>query len=367
MSYEAGVWAAAQVMPFKTARQRARAKAVLKCLGQYAGVDWHSWVTMKVFIVETDLGHERTVQRGIADLLAIGIIEKIEGEYEVYYGRCYPKYLLRKDWGPKNTSERLALEREREGGEADVEAYDDAELGATELSPQEPRGDSPAARGDTTVVLGVTAVSPKLEENLEDNSQSAREAAARRISEVEQACPRSMLRFYDRPDALKWLVAAVGAGVTVEDLVAALGRLGRHPSFKTRNHPPQLQTWLRQQGWIGWLTDEASEQTALPLPTTTTASDGPPQDPAWTAALSRLRVELPEVKFVNVQRSALLEVDGQTFVVAPTGWARDQIRDGCWRKVQSAWTDNDPQRRPIELISKLDFEALSQRQGVKSA
>lgn len=264
-------WAAACPLPFETARQRQRAKAVLKCLAQYASMTGRSWVTMKVFLVETDLGGERTVQRGLADLKAAGVIAET-GEWETYYGRRYPVYQLSLDVGPRNTRERL------QSALHDEDAADaSASPGVSELSPQAVWGDKTGApRGDETDGLGVSVVTPKEEVNPPFGrevkpSTGAREAL---FDELVRVCPRSMLRFADLPAAEK---AWMGLGVAGEDLAAIVGALRdapKHPEFKSRKHPPQLHDWLGKGMWRGWLPEPQ-----LPLEASAPA-DATPKPPS---------------------------------------------------------------------------------------
>lgn len=279
MSFDAMAWAAAYPLPFETARQRQRAKAVLKCLAQYAGVTGRTWVTMKVFLVETDLGGERTVQRGLADLKACGAIEET-GDWETYYGRRYPIYRLVLERGPKNTHERLkaAFHDGDDDGDEGVgsvgeEGVGEADLGVSELSPQVAWGDRTGApRGDPDDGLGVTAVTPKEEVNPPFGREvkptpGAREALFKRLVGV---CPKTMLQFVDLPAAEQTWNGLGRAGEDLEAIVAALANAPNVAAFRTRKHPPQLHDWLAKSMWLGWAPDPepaaAAEAQAGPDP-----------------------------------------------------------------------------------------------------
>lgn len=351
MSTDAVAWAGAYPLPFKSARQRQRAKAVLKCLGQYAGVTGRSWVTMTVFLVETDLGHERTVQRGLEDLKACGAITDT-GDWETYYGRRYKIYQLALDHGPRNTRERLQS------------ALHDVDDGVTDVSPQAVWGDnSGASRGDQTVGLGVTAVSPKEEVNSQDKpSTCEREAIFDRLVSV---CPRSMLRFVDLVAARREWEGICRTGQDLNAIVEGLVDGAQHPEFKSRKHPPQLHEWLGKGTWVGWLPQVQPE---LPLdapgPAAGPAGAAPePEQAIWRTACAAIRAGVGEQSFVSwFSRAFLGGVHPERlFVVAATGAAVTWITEHAWTRVGLAWAEADRLGRRLVLISKSEFEARLRR------
>jgi chromosomal replication initiator protein len=79
---------------------------------------------------------------------------------------------------------------------------------------------------------------------------------------------------------------------------------------------------------------------------------------AWSSACAILKGELGEDKFGSWIAPARLSRGrgGALVVVTPTGLARDWIRRHAWRRIGELWTQNDPERRALELKSRLEFE-----------
>jgi len=79
---------------------------------------------------------------------------------------------------------------------------------------------------------------------------------------------------------------------------------------------------------------------------------------AWSSACAILKGELGEDKFGSWIAPARLKRSrgGALVVVTPTGLARDWIRRYAWRRIGELWTQNDPERRALDLKSRLEFE-----------
>lgn len=249
MSGEAHTWACAVPCPSP------RAKAVLRSLGSYADVDGRSWVAMSVLLVETELGTERTVQRGLADLKKAGLIVPT-GETKLFVGRLYPIYQLSLDQGPANTRQRLA----QEGGR----------LGVTPVSPQErATGDtSVTPRGDSCVALGVTPVSPKkIPEIYQLNTEGAREVGLAEFEQLEAAYHPDGLKFTDRGLAWTAFQAEIAAGEDAAELIARAGRCRIDPCWKSmKAGPAALQTWLSNKRHRGWAIEAAGPGASAAAP-----------------------------------------------------------------------------------------------------
>jgi hypothetical protein len=241
VSTDATTWAKAQKCP------SARAKAVLICLAPYADAEGMAWAAIDVLVIETELKIARTVQRGLADLKAAGLIEET-GETKVFKGRIYPIYRLPLERGPANTRERLAMDR--------------AELGVTPVSPHGAWGDTTVTpRGDTGDALGVTPMSPKEnQQNLQPNSQgaSAGEPEWRAGFEaLKAAVPALMVANSNLDQALQAYIELAQGGQPVEKLALYAARMAVHPTTLKRDFAPVgLEKWLRWGRWEGW-TDEA--------------------------------------------------------------------------------------------------------------
>jgi chromosomal replication initiator protein len=78
----------------------------------------------------------------------------------------------------------------------------------------------------------------------------------------------------------------------------------------------------------------------------------------WSLACNVLRGELGEDTFGSWIAPAKLRKarSGALVVVTPTGLARDWIRRNAWRRLGEIWTQADPERRVLDLKSRLEFE-----------
>jgi chromosomal replication initiator protein len=78
----------------------------------------------------------------------------------------------------------------------------------------------------------------------------------------------------------------------------------------------------------------------------------------WSSACAILKGELGDDKFGSWIAPARLKRSrgGALVVVTPTGLARDWIRRYAWRRIGELWTQNDPERRALDLKSRLEFD-----------
>lgn len=349
MSSDAVTWAKAQRCPSP------RGASVLTSLAAYADAEGRAWAAVAILVLETDLGDERTVQRGLADLRkgdpARGIAPLLEdtGDKKLWKGKLIPIYRLPMERGPKNMRERLALER--------------GDLGVTPVSPQAATGDAGVTpTGDTGDGLGVTLVSPDIlrdQHNPQVKPQpGAREAVFDRLV---KAMPRRSLRFVDLERAWTAFCEVLDEGGDPEELVSAALAMGVHPDYRSRKHPPQLQDWLGKGAWRGWLPEpqlalaEPEPEPGCALP----PGAAPEADQAiWAKVLDQMRLLLTEGEFGAWLRPAFLGVRGeQLVVVALTGMARDWLKGRCWPRLLTAWADAGGAGVPLTLVSKAEFEA----------
>ncbi len=79
---------------------------------------------------------------------------------------------------------------------------------------------------------------------------------------------------------------------------------------------------------------------------------------AWSRACMTLKGELGEDTFGSWIAHAMLKTasGGRLVVVTPTGMARDWIRRNAWRRLGEIWAQNDPERRALDLKSRVEFE-----------
>lgn len=78
----------------------------------------------------------------------------------------------------------------------------------------------------------------------------------------------------------------------------------------------------------------------------------------WSRACTALRGELGEDTFGSWIAPAKLKRgrSGKLVVVTPTGLARDWIKRNAWRRLGELWIQNDPENRPLDLKSRIEFE-----------
>lgn len=78
----------------------------------------------------------------------------------------------------------------------------------------------------------------------------------------------------------------------------------------------------------------------------------------WTQACITLRNEMGEDTFGSWIAPARLRRGGagSCVLVTPTGLARDWIRRNAWRRIAELWTQLDPENRPLDLKSRVEFD-----------
>jgi chromosomal replication initiator protein len=79
----------------------------------------------------------------------------------------------------------------------------------------------------------------------------------------------------------------------------------------------------------------------------------------WSAACAVLKAEIGADTFGSWLSHAALRQDsaGRLVLVTPTRIARDWIQRNAWRRICELWSQNDPQRRRLDLKSRVEFEA----------
>jgi chromosomal replication initiator protein len=84
-----------------------------------------------------------------------------------------------------------------------------------------------------------------------------------------------------------------------------------------------------------------------------------PAGAVWLEASRALKGELGDDTFGSWLAQACLRTgcDGELCLVTPTGIARDWVRRYAWRRISELWAAHDPQRRPLKLKSRIEFEA----------
>lgn len=82
-------------------------------------------------------------------------------------------------------------------------------------------------------------------------------------------------------------------------------------------------------------------------------------DQVWGKVCTTLRGEVGEEAYGSYLAQSRLRSrrDGALVVVTHTGFARDWLRRNAFRRLGEVWVQNDPERRRLDLRSKLEFEA----------
>jgi chromosomal replication initiator protein len=88
------------------------------------------------------------------------------------------------------------------------------------------------------------------------------------------------------------------------------------------------------------------------------ATSDMPGGAVWTQACTVLRRELGEATFGSyLGQAAVRETPASACLVAATGVARDWIRRHAWRRISELWTAYDPLARPLDLKSRMEYDA----------
>jgi len=83
-----------------------------------------------------------------------------------------------------------------------------------------------------------------------------------------------------------------------------------------------------------------------------------PGGAVWTQACMVLRRELGEATFGSyLGQASVRETPASACLVAATGVARDWIRRHAWRRICELWASHDPQGRPLDLKSRMEYDA----------
>jgi chromosomal replication initiator protein len=85
----------------------------------------------------------------------------------------------------------------------------------------------------------------------------------------------------------------------------------------------------------------------------------------WARASQSLKREMGEDAFGSWLGRAALKTgpEGDLVLVTPTGLARDWVLRNAWRRIEEVWAGLDPQRRPLSLRSRLEFDGLAGQPG----
>lgn len=245
MSSEAIAWAPAQDCPNSTA------KAVLKAMAPWVDLKDRVWVAVDWIAADIQKS-VRSVQRGLADLRAAGLLIDT-GEWETYEGKRFPVYRMPLDQGFANLRQRMQAERR---GDAHVTPSPAA--GVTPMSPQKAWGDTDdTPRGDTHV----TQLERDRNNTFGSSDELPQGVGARddRFDEGFEAYPTSGQDRTHRPNA-QALWAEAAAEVGAEAMVAAVRRYAAEDrDLRNGDHgAPGFDRWLEGERWRRWLPKAAA-------------------------------------------------------------------------------------------------------------
>lgn len=204
-----------------------------------------------------------------------------------------------------------------------------------------------------------------LQESSDELSPSAGEREAL-FGKVIEACPRSMLKFADRDKARAVFEDLCDQGFEVAELPGCMRRMVVDPAWKSRRFPPQLDVWFAKRHFDGWWPEARADQ---PVPErgaqAAVEHAAPEADRAiWRTVEAEACAALTETTYGSwIKPASLRAVAGGLYVVAATGTARDWIAGNCWRRIEGWWAQADSAKRPLKLVSRIEFEALAKRQA----
>lgn len=253
MSDTAVTWAKAQAVTDARGRPDANAKQMLVYVGSWADADGNAWVSVPTLAFETAKS-ERTVQRGLARLKALGLLLDT-GRSHLRLGRLYPIYRLPLEDGPANTIRAMKAAR-----------------GDTHVTPSEGAGCHPChPTGDARVTpRGDTHVTQIGKEDSQVKHSGRARAGEAPGSAGAAAEPTADDRFEavlagwaskaperaSRPMALAaWAAVLDRTALSPERLAAAaLRAVAKDPDFG-RNRAMNLHRWLAEDRWEPWLAE----------------------------------------------------------------------------------------------------------------
>ena len=273
MSDVAVTWAKAQECVDIHGRKDRNAKQTLVHLASYVDVTGEGWAAVSVLALEMDVS-ERSVQRGLAKLKALGLI-KDTGRTRVYDKRVFPIYSLPLESGHANTMHRMAAERVAARGDSGVTPRGNfgGEVTKENTNSTIDNGQNGLARGDTCVTptaatgdrlspRDVAFVTPRGDTGVTQigkiNTQGLKPSTRghARTSACEAWAAKAPERVAPRQVERAWLAAQERSGLTDEQILSAvLAAVSRDPDF-ARGRARGLARWLDDDCYEPWLPAE---------------------------------------------------------------------------------------------------------------
>lgn len=312
-----------------------RAKALLKEMVGLAASDGTVW-----FLV-ADMAYacncvDRTIQLILRKLAGEGLIELTDDRHRLKEStRSVPIYRLLPDGAPAGSMGEIMGENLSPMDGAWVKS--EAGMGETGFHPQGQQGQQERADALSTGASGRDAL----------------------FEGMVGATAPSMLLFADLEAARSAVDGLAEMGAPVERLAEALAFMAADPTFRSREHPPQLHTWLAKGMWRGWLGKlDAARAAAAPA----AAEAAEPQGDGRIVALIAAAGVTPAQVGTYLRPATLHDRGAVAYLVAFTGVARDWIVANCWRRIEETWSDIG-RGAELRLVTKLEFAALMRQQG----
>lgn len=332
------------------------AKALLMYLADNAN-EQTAWPSKRKLALDV-MCSEKTIMRLLADLVEARLLIRLDVE-DKHTGRTRTcGYYFPIQGRPPGADEIAAFELEVGGR-------------VTRVSPWEGDTGVPLV-GDMGVTGRGTTVSPLNEPPLEPSgpegpSPGGREREAL-VRELEEATPPRVLAVSDQVAYREAVDVLAERGVDLAELPGCMRRMAVDPLFLGKKIPDPLERWLLQGKYRGYPAVVRADQ-AVPEPAADATEPHAAADAdrvIWRVVETRACEALTEKTYGSWIRPARLCVArGELFVVALTGTARDWIAGNCWRRIEGWWSAADAAKRPLKLVSRLEFEALlRQTEGV---
>lgn len=333
------------------------AKSLLMFLADNAN-EQTAWPSKRTLALDV-MCSEKTIMRLLAELVEARLLIRLDVEDKATGRTRTCGYYFPIQGRPPSADEIATFEREVGGRVTRVSPWE-SDIAVTQ-------------EGDTGVRGRGTTVSPLNEPPLEPSgpegpSPGAREREAL-VREIEEATPARVLAVSDQVAYREALDVLAGRGVDLAELPGCMRRMAVDPLFLGKKIPDPLERWLLQGKYRGYpavaRADQAVPASNLDTPSPHAADEG--ARAVWRTVDAECCKALTEAEYGSwISRAFLGACGGQLFVVAFSGEARNWIVGRCWRRIEGWWSAADAVKRPLKLVSKLEFEALvRQSEGVE--
>lgn len=316
----------------------ARETLILTKFASYADAAMETWAAIKT-LARQGRSSERKVQYVLRDFEAAGVIRRTDRMHRIAdSNRDVPLYVF----------------------SGYLDSLTDAASTGARRAPMRADG---CTDGGVTGAQGVHPHNELIEPTPSDEGDAhAREGLFERL---EAAFPKRALSFGIQHLARAEFFALLDRGVDAGRLIQAAANWAADP--KGKKSEVGLQYWLKDGRYRGtWpepqlaLEREATAARPSDQPGAATAAD----QTFWDELKKRMIYRMSEEEFgAYLGRAYLGEAGGQLYLVAFSTMAKQRLLERRRRQLVDTWAEVDPQRRPLSIVSKSEFEALRQRQS----